>query len=163
MRSSSSYRKRKKKKRSSRKTQTSLERKKFTKAQFFLLTGFTIISIFYLVSRWMEPYTIIDISRVAMNNEPSIFSNIKQESLDVVASSKSCFDLVNNLEEFETYIEDYAFKKLIVYFDFTLETPCYEHDPMFPTLIIFDIELSSSTITVRDTFYGFWPPGSEPS
>lgn len=163
MRSSSNYKKRKKKKRLSRKKQTSRKRKKFTKAQFFLLTGFVITSVFFLVSRWMEPYTIIDISRVAMNNEPFIFSNIKQEALDIMAESKSCFDLVNNLEEFETYVEDYAFKKLIVYFDYSLETPCYEHDPMFPTLVIFDIELGSSTITVRDSFYGFWPPGSEPS
>lgn len=162
MRSSSSYRKNRERK-DKRKKGKENKKKRFTKAQFFLLTGFVIASIFYLVSRWMEPYTIIDTSMVAMNNEPFIFSNIKQEALDIVATSKSCFDLVNNLQEYEDYVENYAFKKLIVYFDFTIETPCYEHDPMFPTLIIFDIELGSSTITVRDSFYGFWPPGSEPS
>lgn len=127
-----------------------------------MLTGFVIIAIFYAVSKWIEPYTILDTSQAARAEELFVFSNIKQEALDIVAEAKSCEDMVNNIEEFKYYIEGYAFKKLIIYFDYSLETPCFEGDPMFPTLVLFDIELSSPRINVNDQFYGFWPPGSEP-
>ena len=139
------------------------KRMKMSKAQFFMLTGFVIISVFYMVSRWIEPYTVIDTSTVVMVDGPFVFSNIKKEALDIVAESKSCIDMVNNLEEFKYHIEDYTFRKLIIYFDYTLNIPCLEEEPMFPTLILFDIGITSSRISVRDQFYGFWPPGSEPS
>lgn len=156
MHSSSNSKKRKESKTSQKK---SLKRK----AQFFILTGFVIVSVFYLVSKWLEPYTIIDTSAVAMTEEPFIFNNIKQEALDIIQESKNCEDLQNSLGEYKHYVEYYAFKKLIIYFDYSLETPCFEDDPLFPTLVIFDIEISSSRITIRDNFYGFWPPGSEPT
>jgi hypothetical protein len=140
-----------------------MPKSRLDKAQFFVLTGFMIVSVFYLVSRWLEPYTIIDTSAVAVSEEPFIFNNIKQEALDIVAESGSCKDLVNNLEEYKHYVEDYAFRKLIVYFDYSLETPCYIADPNFPVLVLFDIELSSSTTRIKDSFFGFWPPGSAPS
>lgn len=157
MPSSSSSKKKGKRKKSKTKRRRQ-PRKKMTKAQFFLLSGFVITSIFFLISKWIEPYTIIDISQIPMSDEPFVFSNIRQEAMDVITTSESCQDLVNNLDEFKTYVEEYAFTKLFIYFDYTLQTPCFEEDPMFPTLVLFDIELSSSSITVRDKFYGFWPP-----
>ena len=135
----------------------------FRKAQFFVLTGFVIISIFYLVSKWLEPYNVIDTSSVIMAEEPFIFNNIKQESLRIIEHADSCNELVKSLEEFKYFVEDYAFRKLIIYFDYSLETPCYEKDPRFPVLVLFDVELRSTNIKIKDSFYGFWPPGSEPS
>lgn len=134
----------------------------FKKAQFFVLTGFVIISIFYLVSKWLEPYNVIDTSSAIMAEEPYIFNNIKQESLRIVAYADSCNDLVGSIEEYKSFVEDYAFRKLIIYFDYSLETPCYEKDPEFPVLVIFNVELRSTKMKIKDTFYGFWPPGSEP-
>ena len=134
-----------------------------SKGQFIIISAVVIISVFYLVSRWMEPYTIPDTSRIVLIDEYFVFDNIEKEALDTVNSSTSCDDLVNNLDEFERYMEDYAFKKLIVYFDYTLETPCYQYDPEFPILVIFDIQIESEDTKLTSTFYGFWPEESAPS
>jgi hypothetical protein len=133
-----------------------------SKAQFLVITAFVIVSIFYLVSKWMQPYTIPDTSEIVLAEEPYVFNNIKEKALDIVATSGSCEELVNGLDEYKTYVEYYAFRKLIVYFDYTLETPCYKPDPDFPVLVLFDIRVQSQTMKVSDKFYGFWPPGSGP-
>lgn len=132
------------------------------KAQFMIVTALTMISIFYLISRWLEPYSLLDTAEIVLIEEPFVFNNIKEKALDIVNSSESCTDLVNNLGEYKIFVEDYAFRKLVVYFDYTLETPCYEYDPRFPVLVLFDIELRSDKIKIKDEFYGFWPPGSAP-
>ena len=133
------------------------------KAQFMIITAFAMVSIFYLISKWIEPYNLLDTAEVVLIEEPFVFNNIKEKALDLVNTSKSCEELVDNLEEYKIFIEDYAFKKLIVYFDYTVETPCYEYDPDFPILVVFDMKLRSEKMTIRDKFYGFWPPESAPS
>lgn len=142
---------------------SSSSKSKRSKAQFMILTAFAMVSIFYLISKWVEPYNLLDTAEIVLIEEPFVFNNIKEKALDVVNTSTSCEELVSNLEEYKIFIEDYAFKKLIVYFDYTLETPCYEYDLEFPVLILFDIKLRSEKMTIRDKFYGFWPPGSAPS
>jgi hypothetical protein len=132
------------------------------KAQFMILTAFLMVSVFYLISRWIEPYNLLDTAEVVLIEEPFVFNNIKEKAIELVSTSASCAELVANLEEYKIFIEDYAFKKLIIYFDYTLETPCYEDDPLFPVLVIFNIELQSEKITIRDEFYGFWPPDTAP-
>jgi len=136
---------------------------KSKKAQFMVITAFVIVSIFYLVSKWMEPYTIPDTSEIVLDEGPFIMDNLKSEALNIVDESDTCEELEDNLAEFEDYIEDYAFKKLIIYFDYTIETPCYAYDPEFPILVIFDLELESEGTTYRSEFYGFWPKGSGPA
>lgn len=132
------------------------------KAQFLVITAFVIVSIFYLVSKWMQPYTIPDTSEIVLADEPYVFNNIKEKALAVVATSKSCGELTDNLDEYKAYVEDYAFRKLIIYFDYSLETPCYEASPEFPVLVLFDIRIQSQAMTVADHFFGYWPPGSGP-
>lgn len=132
------------------------------KAQFMILTAFLMVSVFYLISRWIEPYNLLDTAEIVLIEEPFVFNNIKEKAIELVNTSASCAELLDNLEEYKTFIEDYAFKKLIIYFDYTLETPCYEEDPLFPVLVIFNIELQSEKITIRDEFYGFWPPEAAP-
>jgi len=132
------------------------------KAQFLVITAFVIVSIFYLVSKWMQPYTIPDTSEIVLAEEPYVFNNIKEKALQVVNTSQSCDELVDNLAEYKAYVEDYAFRKLIVYFDYSLETPCYEASPQFPVLVLFDIRIQSQGMSVADRFYGYWPPGSGP-
>jgi len=132
------------------------------KAQFMILTAFLMVSVFYLISRWIEPYNLLDTAEIVLIEEPFVFNNIKEKATELVNTSTSCAELVDNLEEYKVFIEDYAFKKLIIYFDYTLETTCYEDDPLFPVLVIFNIELKSEKITIRDEFYGFWPPGTAP-
>jgi hypothetical protein len=132
------------------------------KAQFLVITAFVIVSIFYLVSKWMQPYTIPDTSEIVLAEEPYVFNNIKEKALTVVNTSASCDELVDNLDEYKAYVEDYAFRKLIVYFDYSLETPCYEASPEFPVLVLFDIKIQSQGMAAADRFYGYWPPGSGP-
>lgn len=132
------------------------------KAQFMILTAFAMVSIFYLISTWMEPYNLLDTAEVVLVEEAFIFNNIKEGADNIVNTSTSCNDLVGNLDEYKVFVEEYSFEKLIIYFDYSLETPCFEEDPDFPTLVLFNIELKSDEFTIRDTFYGFWPPGSEP-
>lgn len=132
------------------------------KAQFMIITALAMVSIFYLISKWLEPYNLLDTAEVVLMEEPFVFNNIKEKALELVNTSTSCEDLVYNLEEYKKFIEDYAFRKLVVYFDYSLETPCYEYDPRFPVLVLFNIELRSDKMKVKDKFYGFWPPGSSP-
>jgi len=133
-----------------------------SKAQFLVITAFVMVSIFYLVSKWMQPYTIPDTSEIVLAEEPFVFNNIEEKALYLVNTSKSCEELVYNLQEFKSYVEDYAFRKLIIYFDYTLETPCYPEDPEFPVLVLFDIRVQSQAMKAADRFYGYWPPGSGP-
>lgn len=132
------------------------------KAQFLIITALVIISVFYLVSMWMQPYSIPDTSDIVLSSEPFVFNNIKEKAMTIVSTSSSCSDLVNNLDEYKAYVEEYAFKKLIVYFDYSLNTPCYAYDPRFPILVLFNIRVQSPTMSVGNSFYGFWPPSSGP-
>ncbi len=132
------------------------------KAQFLIITALVIVNIFYLVSRWTRPYTIPDTSEIVLMEEPFIMNNLREEALEIVNTSSSCENLVDNLDEYKIYVEDYAFKKLILYFDYTLETPCMEYDPDFPILVIFDISIESSESKIKSQFYGFWPVESSP-
>ena len=134
----------------------------FKKGQFLIITSLVMVTIFYLVSRWMDPFTIPDTAQIILQEEPFIFNNIKDESLQLVNKSKSCEVLIQNLNEYETYLEDYAFKKLIVYFDYTLETPCLEGVPDFPTLVLFDIKMEAQNIKLANKFYGYWPSYTAP-
>ena len=133
-----------------------------SKAQFLIITAVVIVSIFYPVSKWMQPYSIPDTSEIVLAEQPFVFDNVKEKALEVVNTSSSCSDLVNNLEEFKSYVDTFAFKKMIVYFDYTLNTPCYAYDPRFPILVLFNIRIQSIGMNVADKFYGFWPPGSGP-
>jgi ABC-type antimicrobial peptide transport system permease subunit len=71
--------------------------KKFSKprkAQFFVLSAFTIVTILYFVSQWIAPYTIPDTSSVALMEEPYIFNNIIEKARSVVKSSQTCETMV---------------------------------------------------------------------
>jgi len=120
------------------------------KAQFFILTGLVIISIFYLLSKWISPYTVIDTSEVALSYETFVFNNVKQHVLKIVEDSESCEEAEKNLDEYEKYIEDYLFERLLLYFDFnySLATPCNGHVPGTPLTVNFDMELRGRKIRI---------------
>ena len=81
------------------------------KAQFFILSAFTIISILYFLSKWIAPTTIIDTSSIAAMDEPFIFNNIREKTFLVVNGSKNCDDLQYNLDEFRHYAENFVIEK----------------------------------------------------
>lgn len=91
---------------------------KSKKAQFFVLSAFAIVSIIYFVSRWMEPYTIIDTSSVVSVEEPFIFNNIVEKANETIYTSKSSDDLKYNIQEYKNFVEGYASSKnLQIIFD----------------------------------------------
>ena len=71
---------------------------KSRKAQFFVLTAFSIVTLFFLISNWVQPFSIIDTSAVVLSEEPFIFNNIKENARRTVENSKSCEELKFNLE-----------------------------------------------------------------
>lgn len=83
------------------------------KAQFFVLSAFAIVSILLLVSRWLEPLTIIDTSAIVLAQEPFVFNNIKEKANETITVSKSCGELKLNLEEYKNFVEEFASAKNI--------------------------------------------------
>lgn len=84
---------------------------KSKKAQFFVMSAFTIVSIIYFVSKWMEPSTILDTSQIILLDEPFIFNNIVEKAVDVITSTKTCDDLAFNLEEYKMFVRNYCLSK----------------------------------------------------
>lgn len=84
---------------------------KSKKAQFYVLTAFAIVSILYLVSTWIEPYTIIDTSSVALMEESFIFNNIVEKTQETIKISKNPDDLKFNIQEYKQFVQDYGLRK----------------------------------------------------
>jgi hypothetical protein len=81
------------------------------KAQFFVLSAFAIVTVIYFISRWIEPYTIIDTSAVVLMEEPFIFNNIVEKANETVYISRSPEELRYNIEEYKQFVEEYALRK----------------------------------------------------
>lgn len=127
------------------------------KAQFFILSAFTIIALFYLISGWIEPYTIIDTSQVALMDEIFIFNNIKEKTDTSIKTSKTCEDLVYNMQEYKNFVESYGSTKGYRLIYSYLATPCL---PDFQLPVYFaqiNITLQSPKVTLNSQFSDSWP------
>lgn len=130
---------------------------KSRKAQFFILSAFVIVTVFYFVSQWIEPFTIIDTSSVVLMEEPFVFNNIKEKAIFAVNGSKSCEDLYYNLFEYKQFVENYALgKNLKLNFEYS-KSPCFDEPPIFPTVIEFKISLVSDKMVLASNFSATWP------
>ena len=126
---------------------------KSRKAQFFILTAFAIVSIIYFISKWMEPTGILDTSQIVLMEEPFIFSNIVEKSVQVINSSKDCEELKFNLEEYKMFVENYALSKVYnLNFTYTLP-PCTP-----PITVPLEIKLSSVRMRLATDFSVAWQP-----
>lgn len=127
------------------------------KAQFFILTGFAMVTVFYFISQWLEPFTIIDTSQVPLMDEVFIFNNIKEKTKTVVSDSKTCADLTYNLEEYRNYVVNYAFSKGYR-LDFNyLPTPCNPNFPVPLYYVRINMTLQSPRATLTSIFAYQWP------
>lgn len=96
----------------------SSSKSKYRKAQFFIISAFTIVTILYFVSRWMEPYTIPDTSIVVWNDEPFILNNIIEKAKDTIRDSEDLEEMNYNLQEFGDFVKEYGLiKNLDIDFD----------------------------------------------
>lgn len=127
------------------------------KAQFFVLSAFVMVTILYFVSRWMEPYTIIDTSSVVLISEPFIFNNIKEKAAYAIIGSKTCEDLKYNLEEYKYFVEGYALEKgYNLDLNYSIAN-CPEEvipaPPVSPTVVAFNLTLMSPSAVLGSEFY----------
>ena len=125
------------------------------KAQFFILSALIIVSLAYMVSRWIEPLEIVDTSSVALAEEPFIFNNIKEKAVYAVSGSKSCEDLAYNILEYKRFVEGYTLGKNLKLSLTYSYPPCI--DPTIPIPITFQLSLSSSQMDLSSDFTTFWP------
>jgi len=127
------------------------------KAQFFILAGFAMVMVFYLVSQWIEPFTIIDTSRIPLMDEIFIFNNIKEKTKVVVTNSKTCTDLTYNLQEYKDYVVNYAFSKGYKLDYSYFFTPCNPNYLVPVYYVRINMTLQSSRTTLNSLFSYQWP------
>ncbi len=125
------------------------------KAQFFVLTAFTLVTLFFLISNWIQPFSIIDASAVVLSEEPFIFNNIKDNARKTVETSKSCEELKFNLEEYESFVKTFGLRKNL---DISLiySQPSSNCESSGSTVINFKITLSSSSMSLSSEFDATW-------
>lgn len=91
---------------------------KSRKAQFFVLSAITIVSVVYVIGKWIEPYNLVDTSSVPLMEEPFIFNNIVEKTSQIVTISNTLDELKYNIDEYKTFIENYGIgKNLGIVFD----------------------------------------------
>jgi len=133
-----------------------LNRKK--KAQFFVLSAFTIVSILYIISSWIQPFSIIDTSSIVLMEEPFIFNNLKEKAIQTVNVSRNCDDLKFNLDEYNAFVQQYATSKnLNLIFNYQI-TPC-QNNFHFPVLVAFKMQIKSTNVQIQSNFTENWNRG----
>ncbi|MEM5853460.1 MAG: hypothetical protein QXG39_05215 [Candidatus Aenigmatarchaeota archaeon] len=119
------------------------------KAQFFILSAVIIISIIFMISQWIEPYTIPDTSSIAMEEVFFVFNNVKEKVVETVMKSKDCEDLNFNLGEYKTYAEKFASTRTFnLNLNYSIKSPC--QDNVRETS--FNITLTSRSVLIQSFF-----------
>jgi len=80
------------------------------KAQFFILTSVVIVIVFYTLSKYINPYSFIDTSKAAENDDVFFFENVKEKAVKTVKISVP-LNLENNLGEYDNFVENMASEK----------------------------------------------------
>jgi hypothetical protein len=128
------------------------------KAQFFILAAFAMVTMFYLISKWIEPFTIIDTSQVPLMDEMFIFNNIKEKTYNVINNSASCTDLNYNFQEYKDYVTSYALSKgYSLKYDYLL-TPCLTNFTLPVYFVTINMTLQSPRTRLSSLFSYQWPP-----
>lgn len=118
-----------------------------SKAQFFVLTAFAIVTIVFFISKWVEPFTIIDTSQLIFAEESFVFNNIAEEVKETIDTSESCADLQFNLQEYEQFVQDFVLEKGWT-FDFDYDVTCGT-----PTVVdVQKMELRSTKFLLNASF-----------
>lgn len=125
------------------------------KGQFFILTAVAIVTILFFISRWVGPSTQVDTSSVVASEEFSAFDNIKEKSNTVVKNSENCDDLAYNIQEYKSFVENFArdknYKIDFAYFI----APCSEE---LGVVVEFSLRIISARVDAKGTFGETWNP-----
>lgn len=125
------------------------------KAQFFVLSAFAIVSILYLVSSWIQPYTILDTSSAVLQQGPFVFNNLKEKAIATVNISKTCTDLMYDLDEYNNFITNYASSQN-VNANFTYTIPNCQISSGSQIVIPMNLTLKSTNAFIASNFTATW-------
>lgn len=117
----------------------------FNKAQFFILTAVVFAGVFYVLSKYITPYSFVDTSKYANSPEIFLFNNIKEKAIKTVkiTQQNNPNQLVNNLISYRDYVKKVASENgYILFFEFDNTT----------TTVSFNITLSSDRMTLNSSF-----------
>ncbi|MEM5834497.1 MAG: hypothetical protein QXQ69_01450 [Candidatus Aenigmatarchaeota archaeon] len=121
---------------------------KSRKAEFFVVSTVAIVSIIFILSKYMGPQSLVDTSSVVLD-EPFIFDNIVEKAQETVRKSENCEDLAYNLDEYKNFVESfYAKKNIKVEINYTILSPC--EDSVLRTR--FNIQLLSTNVRMGKEF-----------
>ncbi|MEM5882849.1 MAG: hypothetical protein QXQ77_01235 [Candidatus Aenigmatarchaeota archaeon] len=121
---------------------------KSRKAEFFVVSSVAIISIIFVLSKYIGPQTLLDTSSAVLN-EPFIFDNIVEKAIETVKISKNCENLMYNLDEYKNFVESfYARKNIKISINYTISSPC--EDDILRTN--FNIQLITPNIRMMKEF-----------
>ncbi|MEM5776839.1 MAG: hypothetical protein QXJ06_00125 [Candidatus Aenigmatarchaeota archaeon] len=115
------------------------------KAQFFVLTAVVFAGFFYMLSKYITPYSFVDTSKYANSPEIFLFNNIKAKAIKTVrlTQQNNPNDLVNNLIIYRNYAEKIARDNgYILFFEFDNTT----------TTVSFNITLASERMVLSSSF-----------
>ena len=129
-----------------------------SKAQFFLLSAFVISTCLLMLSRYIQPGSVLDTSRVVMKDEFFVFDNIKEKARETVRLSKSCEELKYNLEEFKIFAEEFASDIGSLSFSYRFLSPCNLNGKDVQTTIEFNLTLVSPSVKLNSVFNQTWSP-----
>lgn len=118
---------------------------KSRKAQFFVVSTVAIVSIFFILSKYMGPQTLVDTSSAVLN-EPFIFDNVVEKASKTVEISENCEELYYNLDEYKNFVESFYGKQNIK-IDLNYTYTCNGG-----MKVNFDIQLTSPKVTMRKLF-----------
>jgi hypothetical protein len=128
------------------------------KAQFFILSAFAIVGILYVISSWVQPFTIIDTSSIILMNEPFVFNNIVEKARQTTQSSVRCEDLKYNLDEYANFVNQLSSSmNMKIYFTYTL-SPCGDSPPPVPVTAEAQLKLISTRANLQTNFTMEWIP-----
>ena len=125
------------------------------KAQFFIISAVTVVTLIFFISQWIQPSAILDTSAVALHEETFILSNVKEKTIVTVQTAKTCDDLIFNLDEFKNFVVQYAARKgMTLTFTYTI-SPCSQVPQA--TTINFNLGLKSFDSSIISSFSMKWP------
>jgi uncharacterized protein YpmS len=124
----------------------------YRKAQFFILSAFTIVTILFFVSKWIQPAAIIDTSKIVLSEEPFVFNNIKEKAIETIKKSKSCEELKYNLEEYKIFVFKFAVER-----NLNIEFNYPDFACAASVTIPISIKLSSPNMQINSSFTVTWP------
>lgn len=122
---------------------------KSKKAQFYIISVVSIITILSTIGRSITTYSIIDTSELALRNDFFIFNNIVEKTLETLNASRSCEELKFNLEEFKNIATRAFAPNFRVEYSYSIDS-C--NDTTRSATVSFNITLYSINSEIGTTF-----------